>query len=71
MFNDVLLLLDDLVLLRKVCVGSRQAGGHAGVQRADAVAPAWGQLREPQHSCLSGHLRVILLTCTSQKKGRK
>lgn len=40
MFNDVLLLLDDLILVWKVRVRSSQAAGQAGVQRAEAVAPA-------------------------------
>lgn len=37
MLDDLLLLLDDLVLLRVIGLGRRRAG-HGGVQRADAVS---------------------------------
>lgn len=38
MLDDVLLLFDDLVLLRMVRLGSRDAGGYSGVQRANTVS---------------------------------
>jgi len=37
--NDVLLLFDNLILLRMICLG-RGGAGNGGVQRADAVSTA-------------------------------
>ena len=60
--DDVLLLLDDLVLLRVVGVaGGGVAGGHGGVQGADAVPPPRQVVRELQLRPLA--LRRPLLAC--------
>lgn len=62
MLNDVLLLFDDLVLLRVVGLGDRDAGGDGGVQRADAVPSSHQLLRELQLSSLA--VGRMLLACT-------
>ena len=60
--DDVLLLLDDLVLLGVVRVaGGGVAGGHGGVQGADAVPPPRQVVRELQLRPLA--LRRPLLAC--------
>lgn len=53
MLDDVLLLFDDLVLLGVVGLGQRHAGGHGGVQRADAVSTSSQRLWELQLSTVT------------------
>lgn len=61
MLDDVLLLFDDLVLLRVVRLGNRDAGGDGRVQRADAIPTSNQLLWELQLSSLS--IRRMLLAC--------
>lgn len=61
MLDDVLLLFDDLVLLWMVHLGSRDAGGYSGVQRANTVSTPCELLQKLQLSSLT--VRWVLLPC--------
>lgn len=58
MFDDVLLLFNDLVLFWVIRLGNGNTGGDGGVQRADAVASSNQLLWELQ---LSPVVRGMLL----------